>query len=75
MSELRDTLKFLEAVDARLDEQDKRDAAGNAKFTELERQLAVLDRGQFTMNNQLEVFRTAINEGFERIRRELRGKH
>ena len=75
MSEIRDTLAFFEAVDRKLDEQDKINEAVDAKLRELERQDAVLQRGQELVNNQIDVFRTAINEHFDRIRRELRGKH
>lgn len=73
MSEIRDTIAFFEAVDRSLDEQAKVNAEVDAKFHELERQIGVLDQSQETMNNQIDIFRTAINEGFERLRRELRG--
>jgi hypothetical protein len=64
MSQLRDTLEFQEATIEKFAQQDKR-------LAELERYAAVLDQGQKTINSQIEIFRTAINETFDRIRREL----
>jgi len=71
MSEIKDTLAFTDAVLEKFAEVDARDAAHDKRLVELEKFAAILDRGQQTMNHQIDIFRDAMNEGFDRIRREM----
>lgn len=71
MSELRDTLAFQEATLRKFEEVDKRDAAQDAEIAKLQKFAAALDRAQKTMDNQIEIFRNAIDDQFDRLRREL----
>lgn len=64
MSELKDTAAAFVLIDKKFDQID-------ARVAELEKFAAVLDRGQQTLNSQIDIFRAAINEGFDRMRREL----
>ncbi len=64
MSQIRDTLEFQAAALEKFAEHD-------AEIKKLQRFAAALDQAQKTMDNQVEIFRTAINEQFDRLRREL----
>lgn len=68
MSEHGDLVQYLTGVEHKLAEQDARIALTEQRVTALEKFAAELDSSQKTVNNQIDVFREAINEEFRRLK-------
>lgn len=71
MSELRDTVAYFDAIERKFDEIDARDTGQDRRILELEKFAAALDRSQKTIDNQIEIFREAIKNEFDRLRKDL----
>lgn len=72
MSEATDLSIILRGHQTKLSEHEVKLKAQNEAIAELQRKLAVLDRAQQTFENQIQIFRDGINEGFRKLRLELK---
>jgi hypothetical protein len=77
-ADFRDVTRWAEKVELSFEEQARANEAQatvnaktEAKLREHEAHFAAIDQAQKTMNNQIEIFREAINEQFRRLREGL----